>query len=58
MDRTWNEDDCFMKAGAGDCSIADRVLSWLESDNTEFEKIFGYSICLTAATYFITRLFI
>ena len=58
MDRTWYDDDSFMKADAGDCSFADRVFSWLESDDTEFEKIFGYSICLTAVTYIITRLFI
>lgn len=58
MDRTWNEDDCLMKAGAGNCSFTDRVLSWLESDDTEFEKIFGYSICLAAITYFIARLFV
>ncbi len=43
---------------AGYCSFADRVLGWLENDDTEFEKIFGYSICLTAATYIIARLFI
>ncbi|MDD4767820.1 MAG: hypothetical protein PHF87_09655 [Desulfotomaculaceae bacterium] len=58
MDRTWYDDDSFMKADAVDCSFADRVLSWLESDDTEFEKIFGYSICLAAVTYIITRLFI
>jgi len=58
MDRTLNKDNGFIKTGAGDCSFADRVLSWLENDDTEFEKIFGYSICLTAATYIIARLFI
>ena len=57
MDRTWNEDDYFVKAEAGDCGIIDRVLGWLESDDTEFEKVFGYSICLAAITYFIARLF-
>lgn len=58
MERTWNEDDCIMKADAGDYSVVDRVLGWLESDDTEFEKVFGYSICLAAMTYFIARIFV
>lgn len=58
MERLWNEDDYFMEASTEKYSITDKVLSWLESDDTEFEKVFGYSICLAAATYFITRLFV
>ncbi|MFX4260648.1 hypothetical protein ACOBQJ_00430 [Pelotomaculum propionicicum] len=58
MERTWNEDDSFMKTGTGCCNIVDYILSWLESDDTEFEVVFGYSICLAAVTYFIARLFV
>jgi hypothetical protein len=58
MERIWEEEDYFMKAGAEDYSIIDRLLGWLESDDTEFEKVFGYSICLAAVTYFIARLFL
>lgn len=58
MERLLNEDDYFMEASTEKYSITDKVLSWLESDDTEFEKVFGYSICLAAATYFITRLFV
>lgn len=58
MERIWNKDDYFMKSDAGNYDIIDRLLSWLESDDTEFEKVFGYSICLAAVTYFIARLFV
>jgi|BarGraNGADG00212_2_1021979.scaffolds.fasta_scaffold107727_2 hypothetical protein len=58
MERIWDEDDYFMKVSAEDYSIVDRLLGWLESDDTEFEKVIGYCICLAAVTYFIARLFI
>lgn len=58
MERIWDKDDCFMKVDAENYNIIDRVLSWLESDDTEFEKVFGYSICLAAATYIIARMLI
>lgn len=58
MERILSEEDYFMNIGAEDYSFVDRVLSWLESDDTEFEKVFGYCICLAAVTYFIARLFL
>lgn len=58
MERTWDEDDCFMRTDIEHCSIVDYILSWLESDDTEFEMVFGYGICLAAVTYFIARLFV
>lgn len=58
MERLWDEGDCFRQAASDNCSIVDRLLSWLESDDTEFEVIFGYGVCLAAVTYFIGRLFV
>jgi hypothetical protein len=57
MERTWSDNDRFIKIGAEDCSIIDKTLSWLERDDTEYEKVFVYCICLAAATYFIVNVF-
>ncbi len=58
MDGTWEEDRRPIKDGAWYGSFADRVLVWLEGDDTELEKVLGYGICLAATTYAMARLFI
>ncbi|NLJ75856.1 MAG: hypothetical protein GX325_01175 [Peptococcaceae bacterium] len=39
-------------------SFADKVQNWLEEGDSEFERIFAYSICLAATTFVVARLFI
>jgi hypothetical protein len=57
MERTWDDNDRYIQIGARDFSVIDRLLSWLERDDTEFEKVFAYCICIAAATYFIANIF-
>lgn len=32
------------------------VMEWLEKDDSEVERLIGYSLCLAALTYFLTKL--
>lgn len=36
-------------------NLVERVLYWLEKDDSDLEKVIGYSICLMVVTYFLAR---
>lgn len=56
MERTWREDSTMLNFKTDYCVI-ERLLSWLEKEDAEIERVIGYSFCLAAVTYFISRLF-
>jgi hypothetical protein len=37
------------------CNFLDRVLDWLEKDDSDLEKFISCSICLMVVTYFLAR---
>lgn len=39
-----------------DCCIIEKVLGWLEKEDTDLEKLAGYGLCVAALTYFSARL--
>lgn len=36
--------------------IINKILSWLEKEDSDFDKVLSYGLCLTAFTYFWARL--
>ncbi len=35
--------------------LIENLLNWLEKDDSDLEKVIGYSICLMVVTYFLAR---
>ena len=56
MERVWKEDSTMINLKTDFCVI-DKLLCWLEKDDTEIETLVGYCFCLATVTYFISRLF-
>ncbi|TEB10684.1 hypothetical protein Pmgp_02135 [Pelotomaculum propionicicum] len=56
MERVWKEENTMINFKT-DYDVIEILLGWLEKDDTEIEKLFGYGLCLAAVTYFVSRLF-
>ena len=56
MERVWKEDRAMIDLKTDFC-IIEKLLCWLEKDDTEIERVIGYCFCLAAVTYFVSRLF-
>lgn len=55
MERVWREEDNCMEFDS-EYGVIDRVLWWLEREDTDMDKMAGYGLCLAAVTYFVARL--
>lgn len=54
--RAWREEDNCVGFSSDFCVI-EKVLGWLEREDSDVERVAGYGLCLAAVTYFIARLF-
>jgi len=50
----WEEDNC--ADFSFDCYIIERVLHWLEKEDSDIEKLAGTGLCLAAVTYFFAKM--
>lgn len=37
-------------------SVVEKVLDWLEREDSELERVAGYGLCLASVTYFLAKL--
>lgn len=56
MERAWRKEEHCVGFSTDYCLI-EKVLGWLEREDTDVEKVAGYGLCLATFTYFLARLF-
>lgn len=55
MERTWKENGLYELSF--DCLVVEKVLGWLEREDTEAERMVAYGLCLAAVAYFLAGIF-